>query len=87
MNSPKEVVAFYLQRIEIANHPVEKRIIKSDLLLYYYHLTDAECESVRLQMQPVLDEKQAEMAANDSLLKQAGELLNQLASKGVVVSN
>ncbi len=86
MNDPKDVVAFYLQRIENANHPVEKRIIKDDLLLYYHRLTDAECEAVRPQMQPLLDELQLEIQEKDPLMKQAGELLRRLGAKQSVAT-
>lgn len=75
MNNAQDVIAFYLQRIENASHLAEKRLIRDDLFLYYYRLTDSECETVRPQMQPLLDEKRAEMETNDPLLKQAGDLL------------
>lgn len=42
----KVAVAFYLQRIRNASHPVEKRIINDDLFLYYHHLSGADCEAV-----------------------------------------
>ncbi|GAB2579295.1 hypothetical protein [Spirosoma areae] len=86
MNDPKDVVAFYLQRIKNASHPVEKRLIKGDLFLYYHRLTDAECEAVRLQMQPLLDEKRIEMEEKDPMLKRAGELLRRLEAKSSVIS-
>ena len=81
MNDPKDVVAFYLQRIENASHPVEKRIIKDDLFLYYYRLTVTECEDVRPLMQLLLDEKRIEMETSDPLLKRAGDLLRSLTIK------
>ena len=81
MNDPKDVVAFYLQRIENASHRVEKRIIKDDLFLYYYRLTDIECEAVRPLMQSLLDEKRIEMEASDPLLNRAGDLLRSLTIK------
>lgn len=84
MNDPKEVVAFYLQRIKNASHPVEKRIIQNDLFIYYYRLTDAECEAVRPEMQPLLDEKRIEFEDKDVLLKQAGELLRRLENSQVL---
>ena len=86
MNDPKDVVAFYLQRIENAEGPMEKRLIKSDLFLYYYRLTDAECDAVKAQMQPLLAEKQLEMEAKDPLLKRAGELLRRLDTNRTVAS-
>ncbi len=85
MNNPKDVVAFYLQRIESASHPVEKQIINDDLFLYYYRLTDAECEAIRPQMQPLLDKKRIEMEAKDPLLKQAADLLRRLETNQVAM--
>jgi hypothetical protein len=81
MNDPKDVIAFYLQRIQNASHPIEERIIKDDLFLYYYRLSETECEDVRPLMQSLLDEKRIEMEAHDPLLKRAGELLHRLAAK------
>jgi len=78
MNSPAEVVAFYRQRIESTNHPVEKKIIENDLFLYYYRLADSEKETIRQQMKPFLDAKRADMEKVDPVLKRAGDLLDHL---------
>lgn len=86
MKDPKDVVDFYLQRIAQASHAVEKRIIKDDLFLYYYHLTASECEAVKAQMQPLLDEKQIEIEAKDPVLKRTGELLRKLKHKQAAIS-
>ena len=80
MKTPQEVVAFYVNRIENARHPVEKRIIKDDLMLYYYRLTDTECHAVDVAMRPYLDEVHAELVKTDPLLQRAEELLNRIKS-------
>ena len=81
MNTPHEVVAFYVNRIENAGHPVEKRIIKDDLMLYYYRLTDNECQAVDVMMRPYLEEVHAELIKTDPLLQRAEELLNRIKSR------
>lgn len=85
MNTPEDVVAFYLRRIENAAHPVEKRIIEDDLLLYYYRLTEDECEVVRPLLQAVLDKKRRVLEVNDPMLKRAGELLERLKNQTATV--
>ncbi len=81
MNTPQEVVAFYVNRIKNARHPVEKRIIKDDLMLYYYRLTANECHAVEAAMRPYLDEIRAELVKEDPLLQRAEELLNRIKSR------
>lgn len=81
MNTPQEVVAFYVNRIENAKHPVEKCIIKDDLMLYYYRLTDDECQAVDVAMRPYLDEVHAKLVKEDPLLQRAEELLNRIRSR------
>lgn len=81
MSTPSEVVAFYMQRIANANHPVEKRIIEKDLMLYYYRLSTSECDSVENQMRPLLDQCYQEHLKTDPLLQRAEELLNRVKSR------
>lgn len=81
MNTPQEVVAFYANRIENAKHPVEKRIIMRDLMLYHYRLSDDECNAVEEMMRPYLDEVCAVLIKDDPLLQRAEELLNRIKSR------
>lgn len=81
MSTPTEVVAFYMQRIANASHPVEKRIIEGDLLLYYYRLSDDECNSVEKQMRTILDRHYQEALKIDPLIQRAEELLNRIKSR------
>lgn len=81
MNSPEEVVRFYLQRIENAPHPVEKRILKSELHLYHYRLTPDEAKSVEVLMEPLMRELELVMIEKDPLLKRAHEMLSAFKAR------
>ena len=81
MNSPEEVVRFYLQRIEDAPHPVEKRILKRDLHLYHYRLTADDAKSVEVLMEPLMRELELIMIEKDPLLKRAHELLSAIEAR------
>lgn len=81
MSTATEVVAFYMQRIANTNHPVEKRIIEKDLMVYYYRLSSDECDSVEEQMRPLLDRYYQEAVKTDPLLQRAKELLNRIKSR------
>ena len=81
MSTPTQVVAFYMQRIANASHPVEKQIIERDLMLYYYRLSSDECDSVEDQMRPLLDRCYQEALKTDPLLQRAEELLNRIKSR------
>ncbi len=81
MNSPAEVVRFYLDRIEKAPHPVEKSIIRRDLMLYQHHLTAEEAQSVDYLLRPLLDEIELEMIEKDPLLKRVHETLARLQNR------
>lgn len=81
MSTPKQVVAFYMQRIADASHPVEKRIIEKELMLYYYRLSSEECDSVESQMRPLLDRCYQEALKTDPLMQRAEELLSRIESR------
>jgi hypothetical protein len=84
MNSPEEVVQFYLKRIEEAPHPVEKRILRSDLNLYHYRLSKDEAKSVEALMEPLMRELELEMIEKDPLIKRVYETLAAIKARQVV---
>jgi|GEM_PF-2604831 len=81
MNSPEEVIRFYLKRIEDASHPVDKRILKSDLHLYHYRLADDKAKSVEELMEPLMRELELVMIEKDPLQKRAHELLSAIEAR------
>jgi hypothetical protein len=81
MNSPEEVVRFYLERLDKVPHPVEKAIIKSDLMMYHYRLPVEEAQSVEHLLQPLLDEIELEMIEKDPLLKRVHETLARIRNR------
>ncbi len=81
MNSPEEVVRFYLKRIAETLHPVEKRILKSELNLYLYRLTVDEAKSVEVLMEPLMKELELVIIEKDPLLKRAHELLSAIEAR------
>lgn len=84
MDNPEEVVRFYLQRIEDAPHPVEKRILKRDLHLYHYRLTADDAKSVEVLMEPLMQELELVMIEKDPLLKRAHEMLAAFKARRLV---
>ena len=81
MNSPEKVVRFYLERIDKVPHPVEKAIIKSDLMLYHHRLSAEEAQSVDYLLRPLLDEIELEMIEKDPLLKRVHETLARIRNR------
>jgi hypothetical protein len=81
VNSPEEVVRFYLKRIDEAPHPVEKRILKRDLHLYHYRLTADDAKSVEVLMEPFMRELELEIIEKDPLLKRAHEMLSAFKAR------
>lgn len=81
MNSPEEVVQFYLRRIDEAPHPVEKRILKSELHLYFYRLSADDAKSVEGLMEPLMRELELKMIEKDPLLKRAHEMLSAIEAR------
>ncbi len=72
-----ELVDTYLDRIQRAATEKERKHVTNDLLLFYYRLDDEKQESIRAQMQPILDDIGKELAQHDSLIMQAHKLLGK----------
>ncbi len=72
-----ELLGIYLDRIQQAATEKERKHVTNDLLLFYYRLDDEKQESIRDQMQPILDGLGRELAQQDPLIRQAHRLLGK----------
>ena len=72
-----ELVDTYLDRIQRAATEKERKHVTNDLLLFYYRLDSEKQESIKGQMQPILDDLGRELAQQDSLIKRAHNLLGK----------
>jgi hypothetical protein len=71
----EDLIDSYIERIDSAASPKEKQRITSDLILYYYRLSDENQEGVRPKMQPFLDAIGRELVKTDPLVQRAHQLL------------
>ena len=74
--STSKWVAGYLERIAQATSLKQQRV-RDDLLLYYDQLSEEQRDRARPQMEMVLEEVSQEVAASDSLLQRARQVVEQ----------
>ena len=75
-----------IEQYNVANSEAEKKLIKNQIHLQYYHASVIERKAVHEIMQPFLDEIEQEMLEKDLIAWQTYEIFNRFKSSNTRIS-